>query len=324
MTQPLSALLLQLYRIARGVPSSGFRDAALDALSEHAPFDAATWDTFVLTSAGARDLAVHAHNVSVQCVGEYEAVRRFDTMAAKALARPGTTVRASLLDTRPKSHPAMLAHARKWGLDGTLRTVHVDPLLHLCTAVSLYRGSAAWPFSEGERKLKQQVMPHLVEAWNLNALLFVERLRPGNEGAGRASALIDRNGTIRNADAALVPLLRAEFPDWEGPQFPVAVTKHLLHVDGESYRGDRIVASRARTLDDGLSLISVRPVAGIDRLSARERIVAREFADGRTHKQIAQAQGISPATVRNQLQSAYQKLRVRTKIELARQLGGAT
>lgn len=320
MSDALSTILLELYRVARGVPSPDFKDAALNVIKAELPFKSAGWGTFVISPLGARVQSVHTHELSMQMMADYETVKQYDTLSAKALSRPGTTINVSVNDTKWKLHPAMLAHVRKWGLDHSLGTIFIDPALNLCTAVSLYRGASGKPFTDRERKLKQQIMMHLVEAWNLNALLYVDRPANQSDTPGRARALIDREGTIYNADAGLPALMHAEFPGWTGPQIPPSVAQPLLGINGESFRGDAIVASRTRVLDDGLSLISVRPLAGIDRLSARERVVAREFASGKTHKEIAHELGISPATVRNQLQAAYQKLGVSTKIELAQEL----
>ncbi|MCK5366149.1 MAG: LuxR family transcriptional regulator, partial [Gammaproteobacteria bacterium] len=48
-------------------------------------------------------------------------------------------------------------------------------------------------------------------------------------------------------------------------------------------------------------------------LSERERMVAERYATGETHKEIAAALHIAPATVRNHLASIYRKLDVRNK-----------
>jgi DNA-binding CsgD family transcriptional regulator len=48
--------------------------------------------------------------------------------------------------------------------------------------------------------------------------------------------------------------------------------------------------------------------------------VAREFASGKTYKEIARLLGTSPATVRTQIQVVYTKLGVRTKVELITQV----
>mgnify|MGYP001595004010 CR=1 FL=1 len=99
--------------------------------------------------------------------------------------------------------------------------------------------------------------------------------------------MIDRKGMLYNTEPGFAELMRAEFAGWTGPTLPAEL---------------------------------VRPLAGIDRLSPREISAARSFASGKTYKEIAQALGVAPATVRNQLQSAYAKLGVGSKIELARQL----
>ena len=91
---------------------------------------------------------------------------------------------------------------------------------------------------------------------------------------------------------------------------------------GEAYRGDAIQAATLRHIGDGTMLIAIRRLGGLDRLSPRELAVAREYAAGRTYKEIAHALGVAPATVRNQLRSAYVKLGVATKIALAKCLDG--
>ena len=86
------------------------------------------------------------------------------------------------------------------------------------------------------------------------------------------------------------------------------------------YRGVAVVVSKLRNIEHGMILIGVRPLSRIDRLTSRELAVSREFASGKTYKEIAADLGVSPSTIRNQLQSAYAKLGVTTKIELAKQL----
>ena len=165
-------------------------------------------------------------------------------------------------------------------------------------------------------------MPHLVEAWNLNAIQYVDRGPGIAHSPRRARALIDREGVLYNAESEFAELMRSEFRDWRGPYVPDALRESLTSASGESYRGDAIIASRLRQIDDGMFLVSVRPLAGVERLSPRELSVAREFAAGRTHKEIALANGVAPATVRNQLQSVYAKLCVDSKIALAKHLDG--
>jgi len=316
----LNLLLLQLYRIARSTPAPKFKDVAFDALSALVPLDAAIWGTIVHKPGGAHIHSGHLYKLSWQMIAEYEAIKQHDILSIRANARPGKTINFSLSGTKWRLHPSLVRHISKWGFHNTLATLWGDPVLGVSTAISFYRGAARPAFTERERHLKQLLMPHLVETWNLNAILYFDRPPNDVNNLLRAYALIDREGIVYNADSRFVELLRSEFPGWSGPQIPAPLTSRLLEAEGESYRGTAMVASRKRAVEDGLFLINLRPLSGVDHLSPRELAVARDFADGKTYKEIAQKLGISPATVRNQLQSAYTKLGVRSKIALAREL----
>ncbi|MEM9960603.1 MAG: GAF domain-containing protein [Pseudomonadota bacterium] len=63
--------------------------------------------------------------------------------------------------------------------------------------------------------------------------------------------------------------------------------------------------------------------AGSD-LSNREEEVAAAYAAGQSYKEIARSLGLSPTTVRSHLRAVYGKLRVTSKIELARFLADRT
>jgi DNA-binding NarL/FixJ family response regulator len=71
----------------------------------------------------------------------------------------------------------------------------------------------------------------------------------------------------------------------------------------------RGVVMRAYT-EHGLLFLKARPRCRADGLTPREHQIARRIASGESHKEIAQALGRSPATVRNQIQTLYEKLQV--------------
>jgi DNA-binding CsgD family transcriptional regulator len=316
----LDEVLLTLYRLARGTPPPAFKDRALAAVRAHLPFDAAGWGTFAITRQGARVHSVHLLDLPMAMMADYEAVKQHDTLSVKALAEPGKTINVSIDATDWVLHPDMVAHVRKWGLDHSLGTVFMDPALNLCNALSFYRGPGRPAFTAQEQRFKQRLMVHLVEAWNQNALRYVDRPEDSVDQDARAWALVDKEGMIYNGDPGLSALLGREFMGWVGPCLPTPMVDGLRCNPPQAYLGQHLVAGAVRVLADGLRLVRVRPLAPADRLSARERTVARQFADGRTHKEIAQALGVTPSTVRNQLQSAYQKLNVSSKVELIRAL----
>jgi DNA-binding CsgD family transcriptional regulator len=287
----LNQFLLDLYRLAPGTPSPEFSDAALVRMKTEVAFDSALWGTFTGTPDGPRP-----HS-----------------------ARPGKTLALPLAEVERQAHPDIVAHARRWGMEQTLATVVLESPLNLYTFVGLYRRDARHAFSEGERRFKQAVMPHLVAAWHMNALHFLDAADEPPRSVRRARALIDPLGVIHNAEPALPDLLRRERPGWTGPAVPAEVLA-AIHGPAGRYEGAAIVASLLRSLEDRTSVINVRLRVAADTLSERERAVAREFAGGKTYKEIATAFGTSPATVRSQIQAVYGKLGVGTKVDLGKQL----
>jgi DNA-binding CsgD family transcriptional regulator len=321
MNGDLSRVLVNLYRAAAvGMSSSRFKDLAFASVSEVLPFESAGWGTFAVTPSGPKVHSVHVYQLPLQMMLDYEAVKQFDTLSAKAQSKPGRTINVSIDNTRWKLHPAIVAHVRKWGLDHSLGTIHVDPQLNICHAISLYRGAGSRPFEANERAQKQQLMTHMVEAWNMTALRYMEQPDEARQQTARALAVVDREGMIYNAHAGLYELMGQEFPNWAGPLLPMEVRRNVCAVEPRVYRGERVSCNQVRLSGDGMILVCVRPVSAVDRLSARETMAATLFAGGKSHKEIAIQMQISPTTVRNQLQSVYHKLGVGNKIELARML----
>jgi two-component system, NarL family, response regulator DevR len=58
-------------------------------------------------------------------------------------------------------------------------------------------------------------------------------------------------------------------------------------------------------------------VTTIERLSPRERQIVAAVARGLNNRDIAAAAGIAPQTVKNHLSSIFQKLDVRSRLQLA-------
>jgi len=313
-------MLLRLHRASRTVPAHDFKDAALAALRPQLDFDSALWGTFVVSEARITVHAFHLHNLPVRMMQDYEAVKQHDPLNRRGIEHPGHTSMIALGAAKDTLHPKLVAYVRRYDLEHALATVWLDEDLKIYTAISLYRGRAKRPFTERDRKRKQALVPHLVDTWNANATQHLsDRMHTASE-MPRARALIDRKGMIYSAEADFAGMMREEFPDWSGPVIPPRALAPLAEARGDAYRGDAIQISVLRDNGDGLLLVVARKLCGVDRLSPRELSVATEFAAGRTYKEIAAALGIAPATVRNQLQVAYAKLGVDSKIALAKSL----
>jgi len=288
-------------------------------LKEEIGFGAALWGTFTQTPQGPMGHFVHLHGLPETMLVEYEGVKQHDPVIPRLLEKPGRTVAMPLGAVEKRLPADMLAYARRWGMEQTLSTVVLESPLNLYTAVSLYRREARKPFSERERRFKQELMPHLVAAWHMNALHFLDAPTEPPRNLRRARALIDPLGIIHNAEPGMAEIIQHEAKDWKGPAVPAELLAGVQSAAGR-YEGAAIVATLLRNNNDRTSVINVRLRAPVDRLSERERAVAREFAAGKTYREIAAAFGTSPTTVRTQIQAAYGKLGVSTKIDLSKRL----
>ena len=118
--------------------------------------------------------------------------------------------------------------------------------------------------------------------------------------------------------SGFTPSMQTEWPDWNGQCLPEDLLAALQESDG-GFEGAAITVTASA--DTGLYFLRARKRSVVDSLSRREHDIARRFADGHSHKEIARALDISPATVRNHLQAVYAKLKIRNKTELARSSG---
>lgn len=173
-------------------------------------------------------------------------------------------------------------------------------------------------FAETDAACLHGLWIHLSRAMAINRERTLERLsttsnRRDNAGA---SGLITEEGQIEIADQRFFDLLEREWPDTAPDYIPVPALEVLNQ--GKVYRGAQIEISMQR--QSGGNLCRVRPIDVMELLTPREFVVARRFAAGMSHKQIARELGVSHHTVRNQLAHLYRKLNLHDKASLAQYL----
>lgn len=313
-----SDLLLGLYRQAQNIPPTEFQTRALDAAREKLAFDSALWATGAMSPEGGVVHSVVVYRQPPDMMENYERIKQHDNLGFEAFSHLGQTINAALTTDphwQPRVHPDVMAHVKRYGMEHVL-TTHIDePVLRLFSAVSFYRANPEQPFTEAERLFKQNLMPHLAEAWNTNRFNFMHS--PGNGGtqSGQARAICDKKGVLYNASQGFEELMLAEWPDWHGPRLPDVLLDTLSGEGRRQYAGHGVVGT-IKALNDML-LLSVRRKSPVDQLSPRELEVARHFGRGMDYREIADELHIAPVTVRNHLQAIYAKLGVSNKMEMA-------
>jgi DNA-binding CsgD family transcriptional regulator len=324
-----SELLLELHQGGRDVSVEAFHDWALAAVKERLPFDAALWATGAMADSGPVVHGMHLHRRPPELLADYMPLWRDDNLLAALLASPGTSIKMSHPDFPSE---AVQEYLEKWDLGHFLSTVVDDPATRLFSVISLYRSRRAPAYSEAERLLKQDVAPHLIEAWRANRIAHLGQARERGARPTYAAALCDRQGLLHLSDNAFAALLRREWPAWRGPEVPAALLPFLQRAltgkrdeaaepaygAASAYVGESLVAKFERRADQ--AFIRLRAKGDYDRLAPRERQIARLFGAGHSQKEIAKALSLAPSTVSNHLAIVYMKLGIRDKAQLAMQV----
>lgn len=173
-------------------------------------------------------------------------------------------------------------------------------------------------FAETDAACLHGLWIHLSRALAINRARSLERLSatgPRRDN-GSASGLIADDGQIEISDQRFFDLLEREWPDI-APDFVPEEVMAVLN-EGKTYRGSHVEISMTR--QSGGNLCRIRPMDVMELLTPREFVVARRFAAGMSHKQIARELGVSHHTVRNQLAHLYRKLNLHDKASLAQYL----
>jgi len=122
----------------------------------------------------------------------------------------------------------------------------------------------------------------------------------------RAAAIADARGVLCHATPGWEDILRAEWGAAVQPGRLPAPLLDWLRATDAPFIGRTLLARRQIRKD--LLFVRLRPLYPADLMTPRQREVAELMAQGLTHKQAAQHLGLSPATVRNQIQAIYDKL----------------
>lgn len=309
--EDFSARLLALDALPADVPPPRLMAEGLAALRTLVPFDAAWWGE---SSGGMDGLAPRNWlsgriNLSADFAREWNRIGAVDRFAAESMQRLGSVVVAT---GYADPEPAVEAFALRHDLYHAMAITRALAGSGLLQFLSLYRGQAAAPFAPAQRVLFEQFSAHLMQRWSARIAALVGTATPGE-----AHGLVDAAGDFVYVGARLALLLREHHPGWDGTRLPAA----LATAARQAPVALKLGAQRLSVQPCGeLLLLSLAPQRRGAPLPPREMSVALLYADGRSHKEIARATGLAPATVRTYLREAYLRLGVSDKVALGRAL----
>lgn len=65
----------------------------------------------------------------------------------------------------------------------------------------------------------------------------------------------------------------------------------------------------------GKTLFSAKQLSNLNKMTERENCISRSLVEGKTNKEIAEEESLSPGTVRNYISNLFEKLGVRNRLE---------
>lgn len=305
----LQAFISNLYRGGADIPAEDFQTWALNELKALIPFDAAVWGM-----GNAR--RARFHNVMVQGLPSSYATAIEQTTDINPIFAElrGHIGRASTMDDvfpDDEFYASELYHRTfsPFGVERILSIGHADPRSGLYTLLSLYRFDRERPFTSREKDIHEAASYHLAQAYS--HVFFLHLTRPKSKERHKVSAVVDKEGTLHEAEPAFIDLLERHFPHWKGMDLPFE-----LHTYEDRYLMGNLYIS-VRPMAD-LFLVRMREQGPLDELTPREREVVFAVCKGLSHKEIGRQLGLAPTTVSSHLYRAYGKLGVESRSALAR------
>lgn len=306
-------LIFGLYGTAQECTPAEFGERALAQLKQAVHFDSAV--LLNMDVSPDQQIAVHSMHLSNQPPEQLMAWGELETpdhVLDLGMRQRGVSIARSSRDTFG-TQSDFLDYCRRFEIAHTL--IHIprprEKMPNNVDVLSLWRAQPKQDYSERERALSELLLPHLFQANLINLRLFA-----GQESAPprRVSVLSSLLGCMHFSPPDAIALLQREWREWIPPFLPEALLQQLASSPQRQYTGAHILV-KAELLGQTLHLqIAARPSI---RLTGAEWNVARLAADGMSYKEIARHLGNSPATVRNQLHSVYDKLGVGNKTQLS-------
>ena len=330
--QAFSSTVRDLYALAEYAAPDQFLSQAIGLLQTWIRFDGAIFGTGGDSGKSAAKSLLAADNSAASVIKAQPAKAqeslRDDPVAKGFRNAPLAPARGGIRELYRKSRHGKRGKAKGRELSGVRTMAEELGLCHLIVHgddpnkvsparwIVLYRKHDV-RFAESDAACLHGLWTHLSRALVINQARAIERnTGKSSTERGMASGLITAEGTVEIADPRFFSLLEREWPELEPEFIPTEVMEVLL--SGKTYRGTQIEITLVR--QQGGHLCRIRPVNAMEILTPREFVVARRFASGMSHKQIARELGVSHHTVRNQLAHLYRKLNLHDKASLAQYL----
>jgi len=311
----VSRSVLALYGLAQHLHVLEFREHALGWMHAHLSFDSAALGTLFYEQGGLRYRSCHLFKQPIEKILEYPAIAHLDpaalTLSNNSFSAKLYSVHDDALLKRSGYAP-VLKYVERFGVAQSLGYLRRKGSMG--DGLVLWRGSRRQRYSASNGRLAEVLVPHLLQAVQINLAHFTgaSEVAVGPAGVVVATA----QGVVSAFDQPAVELLAKEWPQWQPPFLPRELVGGLASAGALHYRGKHLCATR--TVTGAALIVRLQPASSLARITPAEWRVAELLARGESYKAVARWLGISDATVRNHAHAVYSKLQLKTKAELAR------
>lgn len=253
---PLGSEMLAMYQEARAGTDTDFKLTGLARAQHWLPMTAASWVNGVLIDG--RPVMHDASSIGL-APGFWEAMatlidKGFDPLGPAMFATPGRSL-VTLPDFYPPEFRAVIHGG--YNIHCGLTGLWLDPHTSNFSAVCFYRNSDLPVFSELERQMHEQLLPHWQESLTLHRVLRASRVIHSAWQPGQTVGVVERSGLIHHAQPGFGERLKAEWPGWTGSRLPTPLL-HALH-NHAAYASDHLQASWQPTDTTALFLVRIQP-----------------------------------------------------------------
>ena len=266
-----------------------------------------------MTANGLVTHSTHLHDKPLEVLTEWASNNRQNSIIIDTVvANPGR----ALITYAPTTFndAMMLDYIRRYGHLNSMTITTISKNQPHGQWLSLYRPDIHDHFSRTDSHFQEQVMPHLIEALDINRIIGqVPSARTDLEMSG-ARAVARTDGSLYHCGKKFAEILLEVWPDWNSGKLPAELMA-AIYPGKESILSEHAIA--VSTFDLGNMLfLNIRRISPLHRLSVRELEIARFYGQGQSHKEIGLMLNISPSTVRNLLARVYSKLGIGNKSDL--------
>ncbi|MFT5589434.1 MAG: DNA-binding CsgD family transcriptional regulator [Bradyrhizobium sp.] len=319
-----SRLILDIYDGSQHFSPSEFNEYALNTAKKIVHFDSAVIADFNIAKNKKLTLqALHLHSVPLErlqdrpstvgaeTVNHNGALSSRDDVLKNAFRQRGASIVVDI--AKNFSEPGILKYCRKYETDHSLAFVSRETINEVVPTIALWRAGKKKAYSEDHAGAATLLFPYILQAREINIRL-TQAPMTGLHRSTTVMATLD--GCLYFVSQEAIRLLQLEWKQWSPPLLPSVLIDSLKKNQERMFVGTAISVN-ASVEGNMICLIIAARTNSECRLTRAEYLVARLAAEGLQYKEIARELDVSPATVRNQLHSAYRKLGVSNKTALA-------